>query len=332
MSLSILCITDHIAHNETNSFYRLISGLVRDHRIREVWVATRGSLNNQRFFECSTTMVNALKAGPELAYTETHEFWKGTSIQRDIRDFDGIFLRLPRPVSDDFFLFLERSFPKPEMIINRPSGIVKVSSKEYLLEVASICPPIALVDKLSEIKEMQKEYGELVLKPLREYGGKGIVRIKDDLVTDGGPWEDFTGWYIKKQDKGEFPMLSMKFLPRVTEGDKRIIVVNRQIIGASVRMPSPGSWLCNVAQGGRAELAVPAPEEVKMANTLSSMLMDLGVILFGFDTLVNDNGNRVLSEINALSPGGIWPAELQSGRPLTWQTATALVDYWEVKK
>jgi len=128
-----------------------------------------------------------------------------------------------------------------------------------------------------------------------------------------------------------FPMLSMTFLKNVTKGDKRTIVANYQVLGSALRLPAPDSWMCNVAQGGHAVAAEPDEEEKIIENTLTPLLHRKGVVMYGFDTLVDDDGGRVLSEINTLSIGGLVPLEELTGKPVLSRAARLLWDYVEGK-
>jgi glutathione synthase len=122
-------------------------------------------------------------------------------------------------------------------------------------------------------------------------------------------------------------MLAMKYLPNVSKGDKRIVVANGKIMLSTIRYPSRDSWLCNIAQGGVSKMAQPSPNERKIAHTLSPVLKNFGVILYGFDTLVNNRGKRILSEINTLSIGGIKPAEVESGRKIAPTIAQRIINH-----
>lgn len=332
MGMNILCLTDHTTHNEANSFYRLAEGIIGDERVDKLWVATKGHGLNEAFFDGRSTLIHTIQMTPDFHYSDVHESWDSEQTLFQLNDFDAVVLRVPRTVSDHFFEFLEKHFHDPHMIVNRPSGILRVSSKAFLLEVKEWCPPVRMIYTVADVIRVLEDIGPIVLKPLKQYGGKGVVRLINDQVSDGHSDWPFHEWIRKSEREGLFPMLAMKYLPRVTEGDKRIIVANGQIIGASLRMPSPGKWLCNVAQGGKAEVANITPNEEAMAVALAKVLLDHGVVVFGFDTLVDDGGVRVLSEINALSPGGIWPAELQTGRPLTMLVARAIIDYLTAQK
>jgi len=121
--------------------------------------------------------------------------------------------------------------------------------------------------------------------------------------------------------------LAMKYLKNVSQGDKRILVVNGKIMGASLRIPKPGQWLCNVSQGGTSVAAEITPEEEEMIAAVAPVLLEKGVVIFGADTLMDDDGKRVLSELNTNSIGGFPQAEAQTGRPILQQTINGIYTY-----
>ena len=213
------------------------------------------------------------------------------------------------------------------MIVNRPSGIIRTSSKAFLLEVAEVCPPIRLVRSVEEVLAYAQEF-PLVLKPLREYGGKGVIKIKGQDLDDGNQIYDAQKYLQQLRPVLESEgMLAMKFLKNVSQGDKRIIVVGGEIMACSLRLPAADSWLCNVAQGGTAVAATAEPEERELVATIHPKLAAAGVLIYGVDTLVNDDGQRVLSEINTLSIGGFPQAEQQQGRPIIQPTIDKIFQY-----
>jgi glutathione synthase len=176
------------------------------------------------------------------------------------------------------------------------------------------------------------EQTDLVLKPLQEYGGKGLLRIQNKVVDDGDNSYDLTAYAPQLSERlAEGALLAMKFLKNVNQGDKRIIVVNGEIMAASLRLPPPDSWLCNVARGGTSVPAEVTPAEIEIIQTINPHLLEAGVLIYGADTLVDDNGKRVLSEINTLSIGGFPQAEAQTGRPIVSLTIDKLFKYADVK-
>ena len=161
----------------------------------------------------------------------------------------------------------------------------------------------------------------IVLKPFLNYGGKGILKIKDDLVWEGQQASPYSDW-VAAQDFDNFEYLGMQYMENVHLGDKRIIVCNGQILTAAIRYPAEGSWMCNVAQGGHSAPSKPTLEEYQMIDKLTPILLPKGIVIYGVDTLAGPEGKRVLSEINTLSIGGIAP----SGQNVVQKAVNAI---WE---
>lgn len=326
MKKNLLIVTDHSTHSASNSLYELSDALRNDMRCDHVWVASKGHKLNYDFFsgiEGAPLFAAEVQSG--FSYDPTGEFILQHSKETELNEVGAILVRMPQPLDKNFLLSLEKLIPQ-EKIVNHPSGTILTSSKEFLLKVAHHCPDPKLINSAEEAIELSKEY-EIVLKPLYSYGGRGIIRLSQDAIWLGiykHPVENALA-ILQHQS---FPMLSMRYLPNVAQGDKRTIVVNGQIMGSAVRMPAPGSWICNVAQGGHAFLSDINEEERKIEEELTPLLQSKGVIFYGFDTLVDDNGKRVLSEINTLSIGGLGPIEEMSGRPVLKRAAELLWNYW----
>jgi glutathione synthase len=110
--------------------------------------------------------------------------------------------------------------------------------------------------------------------------------------------------------------LAVRYLKNVRQGDKRIIVIDGQVMGASLRLPAEQSWICNVAMGGSSHYTEVAPEEIEIIQSIDPMLSSNGVVMYGVDTLVGDDGKRVLSEINTTSIGGLPQIAQLTGEPI----------------
>ncbi len=315
--LSFLVLTDHSGHSDQNSVYSLVTTLAADPRCAYVDVASRGDARNHAFFRGGNAQVLGTRVTGALVYDAEGAAFASADRSLDPTAYDVIWLRLPHPVPTAFFAFLADLAPAPPaasgpVIVNNPAGIAQTGDKAFLQHFPDWTPPARLVRTAEETQEFLRHF-PLVLKPLRAYGGKGILRIER-------PDE------VEKVDFTE-PYLAMKFLQHVSEGDKRILVVNGRIMAASLRLPAPGEWLCNVAQGGKSVSAEVTPRERAMIEALSPTLLHHGICFAGVDTLVGDDGLRVLSEINTLSIGGFPQAEAQTGRPILQQTIDELFTY-----
>jgi len=327
MKLNMLVVTDHTTHSESNSVYQLSRALRHDPRCGTMWVCSKGHQQNAAFFE---GIPNAEIFAPEV--TELFSFeasgsyfhQAGTSLDRE--RIDVILVRMPQPVDAAFIFSLENIVP-PHHIINSPAGIVETATKAFLMDVSYLCPEPVICHSMEEAIELSRQK-EIVLKPMLSYGGRGIVRLSTEHCWNENecmPLDQLSSFL----SNGHFPMLAMKFLKHVTQGDKRTIVVNRQILGSALRMPATGSWMCNVAQGGHALLAEADADEHIIQEILTPLLYRKGIVIYGFDTLVDDDGRRVLSEINTLSIGGLVPLQEMSGKPILKRVAELLWDYIE---
>lgn len=324
--LRLLALTQHTVHGEENSIYPLLRDLLKHSRCEEIDVASRGLKENFLFFEKQA--VKSLIASPVtnnfFFYPDGRCFEKNLKRIR-ISDYDAVLLRLPHPVSDSFWHFLASQYPSM-LFINDPLGIEATGTKAFLLNFPELCPPMKHCTQLTEIEELRSKY-PIVLKPAKSYGGKGIIRISGNSVSlaEGGTLT--FGKWAKLNTGKQLDYIAVPFLKNVVMGDKRIVVCCSQILGASLRKPRPGNWVCNISQGGSSSGAEADEIELEMIRQINPVLEGFGIVFYGIDTLVNDDGKRVLSEINTLSIGGLPKIEEFSKRPVIKTAAKLLWDY-----
>jgi len=221
--------------------------------------------------------------------------------------------------------FLDEAFPK-QFIINAPSGIYEAGSKAFLMNFDTVCPPMKICTSIEDIIQFKKQF-PIVLKPFREYGGKGIVRVDGQKVWNGNIEMTFNE-FASNLEGGNVEYLGVKFLNNVKEGDKRIVVVNGKILGASLRLPPQDSWICNVAMGGSSHLSEIVEEENIIVETIDPLLSKMGIVMYGVDTLMGDDGKRVLSEINTTSIGGLVQIAQQKRLPIVEEAVELVLQYF----
>ncbi|MDF1698885.1 MAG: glutathione synthetase [Saprospiraceae bacterium] len=327
MKYNVLVLTDHSRHSDQNSIYAILDEMVRHPQCKRIDVISRGIEKNGYFFMGQDDAnLFGTTFGHQFKFTEDSYHFKKDLHKVHIKDYDIILMRLPRPVADSWLEWLMKT-AKHAVIINNPLGIIKTSSKKYLLNFPEQCPDMKLCNSISDVLEMAKNY-PIVLKPLREYGGKGIVRIEGGKVDTGNKSLDINSYLTSiENDLINDGYLGMKFLKNVRNGDKRILVVGGEIMACSLRIPAHGSWLCNVSQGGQSVKSDVTPEEVDIINAIAPKLLAEGILIFGVDTLEDDNGKRILSEVNTLSIGGFPQAQKQSGKPIIKMTIDKIFEY-----
>ena len=239
MKHHLLVVTDHLTHSAANSLYELVAALRNDPRDNDIWVCSRGLTENADFF--AGERVDTIMASPVTSNFIFHP--DGTYIQEsarqlDLSQIDSLLVRMPQPLDKNFLLSLN-SFVPAEKIINEPTGTIETSSKEFLMTVSHLCPSIQMCYSLEEAVELSRQY-EIVLKPLYSYGGRGILRLSPAYFWLGSV--RFRAEEIHELIPSDyFPMLAMRYLKNVSLGDKRIIIVNKQIVGSALRLPPADS-------------------------------------------------------------------------------------------
>lgn len=323
--LKLLVLTDHTGHSFQNSLYALVKAMRLNECCAFVDVASRGLPENNRFFkkmESSALWVN--RVGEHFDFHP-----EGLAFQQNLRmaffpEYDAVWLRMPPPLGRDFLYFLDKKFPS-RLIFNDPLGIWKTGSKEFLTNFPDVCPPLKICRSVEDIVEFKNQF-PIVLKPFRDYGGKGVVRIDGEQAWVGKKEMTFSD-FAEQNENAKLEYLAVKFLKNVHEGDKRIVVVDGQVMGASLRLPAGGSWLCNVAMGGKAVPSKVDADEMKIVERINPTLSEMGIVMYGVDTLVGDDGRRVLSEINTTSIGGLPQMAAHQGEPLVEQAVDLLWNF-----
>jgi glutathione synthase len=154
-------------------------------------------------------------------------------------------------------------------------------------------PPTLITRDLEEIKAFRDEFGDIVVKPLYGNGGAAVFRLTRDDLNFGSLYDLFATTFRE-------PWVVQRFIPEVTEGDKRIILVDGEFAGAVNRVPSPGDLRSNMVRGGAARETDLSPREREICEALGPSLKKMGLLFTGIDVI---NGN--LTEINVTSPTGI---------------------------
>ena len=324
--MKLLILTDHRGHTANNSLYAITRALVADERVGEVRIASRGTAANASFYTCSpsgkTLPLHATRASDEFAFDAQGSCFDESRLTPTPLTWpDLVFLRIPHPVPGTWFTYLREAFAKTR-IINRPEGIAATTSKEWLLNVPELCAPMQLCASPTAVQAFAKTRPS-VLKPLAGYGGRGILRAGEAGVQVGSKtvtWREWPNHGLAQQ-----PYLAVEFLPRVSEGDKRIVVVDGEVIGAVLRVPAEGHWLANVSQGAHAEPAELSFAERRIVDALAPHMNALGIVMYGIDTLIGNDGQRVLSEVNTMSVGGVTDLPPANGRTAAQRTAAALL-------
>jgi glutathione synthase len=180
------------------------------------------------------------------------------------------------------------------LVVNDPAAVRNAPEKLWVLDYARFMPPTVLTRSLAVARKFLDEHGEAVLKPLHGNAGKAVFKIERGGANLSALLEMFNAAYRE-------PHVLQGFLPEVSEGDKRIVLVDGEFAGAINRRPAAGEIRSNLAAGGSAEAADLTDTEQEICAVLGPELKRRGLLFVGIDVI----GGRWLTEINVTSPTGI---------------------------
>ena len=214
-------------------------------------------------------------------------------VNLDLSKANYILIRQNPPFNMDYItstLYLE-NIPKKVKILNNPISVRNISEKFYSINFLKFMPPTIFTKDLKLIKKFYKENNKIVIKPIHGYAGKDILFIDRNFN------EETIKIYIKKIGH----VMVQKFLPLVKHGDKRVFILNGKVKGAIRRVPSKGSILSNISQGGSALKTKLNKKELYISKVIAKKLKKNNIFFAGIDLI----SNYLIGDINVTSPTGL---------------------------
>jgi len=219
----------------------------------------------------------------------------GESVALDLAKVDVVLLRQDPPFDLQYITtthLLERIHPKT-LVVNNPSSVRNAPEKLFVMQFPHLMPPTLISRDRAEIEAFRAEHGDVVMKPLYGNGGAAVFKVSREDPNFGSLFDLFSVTFRE-------PWVIQRFLPKVTEGDKRIILVDGVAAGAINRVPAANDIRSNLVRGGAANATDLSPREKEICETIGPELKRLGLIFVGIDVI---DGN--LTEINVTSPTGL---------------------------
>jgi len=180
------------------------------------------------------------------------------------------------------------------LVVNDPAAVRNAPEKVWVLDFARFMPPTLITRSLEAARDFLAQHGEIVIKPLHGNAGKAVFKVGKDGANLAALLEMFNAAYRE-------PHVVQAFLPEVSHGDKRIVLVDGEVAGAINRRPGVGEIRSNLAAGGTAEASGLTDREQEICDALGPELKRRGLLFVGIDVI----GGRWLTEINVTSPTGI---------------------------
>jgi glutathione synthase len=213
---------------------------------------------------------------------------------RELAEMDVVLMRQDPPFDMAYITashFLEAIHPKT-LVVNNPIEVRNAPEKLFVTGFPGVQPPTLITSDAAAIYDFRARHGDMVLKPLFGGGGSGVVRIKaDDPNLDA---------LLELHAMiGREPVIAQKFIPAVSKGDKRVLLIDGEPVGAINRIPAEGQVRSNLARGGRAEAVELTARDLELCAIIGPELRRRGLLFVGIDVI-----GDYLTEINVTSPTG----------------------------
>ena len=218
----------------------------------------------------------------------------GDKRKRKLASFQAIFMRKDPPFDMNYIYttyMLDHVEAQGVLVVNKPSSLRDFNEKFYATHFPQFTPSMVVSQNTEVLKSFYFEHKDVVFKQLDGMGGKGIFRVREDDPNLNVVLEMLT-------EDGTTPIMGQKFLPEITAGDKRILIVDGETIPyALARVPPKGETRANLATGGTGLPQPLSQTDLAMANTMAPEFKNQGLLFVGIDVI-----GSYLTEVNITCP------------------------------
>ncbi|MFQ5330029.1 MAG: glutathione synthase [Thermodesulfobacteriota bacterium] len=220
----------------------------------------------------------------------------GTSETVDLREMDAIIMREDPPFDMEYLYstHLLGLIERDVFVMNSPRGIREANEKLYSLNFPEVIPDCLVTNEIEQLRAFLKDVGgRMVVKPLDSCSGRGVFALFEGDKNMSAILEMATNY-------GERQIIAQRYLPEIKEGDKRLILLDGEPIGAVSRVPRDDEHRGNIHVGARCEKAPVTDRDRHIAGVVSERLKEDGLHFVGLDVI-----GGVVTEINVTSPTGV---------------------------
>lgn len=247
-------------------------------------------------------------------------FWVGDRVRLPLEEMDAVFMRTDPPVTVPYLYatyILDYINPEKTLVVNSPSGIRAANEKMYALQFTGAIPETIVSQDKQVIRQFIEKQGTAVLKPLGGKAGEGILFLQTGDRNINSLIEISTY-------QGQVPVMVQSYLPAAKDGDKRIILLNGEPIGAVNRIPTGNEFRGNMAVGGRVAQVEITEREREICAQLAPTLQRDGLIFVGIDVI-----GGYLTEVNVTSPTGVREIDRLENTRLGYQVIEWIVNHFK---
>lgn len=248
------------------------------------------------------------------------EHWAdvGDYTDRPLADLDIVIMRKDPPFDSEFVYstyILERAEQDGVLVANRPQSLRDCNEKMFATAFSDLMSPTIVTRRADLLKTFHNEHKDVIFKPLDGMGGSSIFRLKEDDANVSVIIETLT-------NHGKQQIMAQKFIPQITSGDKRILMINGEPVPYSLaRIPAQGETRGNLAAGGRGVTQPLSEDDFRIARRIGPELKRRGLYFVGLDVI-----GDCLTEINVTSPTCVREISRDSGIDVAGQLVDTLLE------
>jgi glutathione synthase len=219
----------------------------------------------------------------------------GPAEELDLAQVDVVLMRQDPPFDMAYITathILEHIHPKT-LVVNDPAAVRNAPEKLFVTHFPELMPETLVTADRRQIMRFRERHGDIIVKPLFGNGGAGVFHLRPDDPNLNALVEMFT-------ERSREPLVVQRYVPDVRQGDKRIILVDGEAMGAINRVPAAGEARSNMHVGGRPEPTTLTDREREICARIGPELKARGMIFVGIDVI-----GGYLTEINVTSPTGL---------------------------
>jgi len=213
---------------------------------------------------------------------------------RSLSELDIIIMRVDPPFNMSYIYMtylLELAEQQGVLVVNRPQSLRDANEKLFTLQFPECCAPTLVASDMEQLKSFQSKHGDIIVKPLDGMGGASIFRIK---LADPNISVIFETMTLH----GKLPIIAQRFIPEISEGDKRILLIDGIAIPyALARIPAEGETRGNLAAGGSGVGVDLTERDQWICKQIGPQLCKMGLSFVGVDVI-----GDYITEINVTSP------------------------------
>ena len=259
----------------------------------------------QKDMACDSGNIVANAAQISITGDSADWFRASAPVAQPLSGFDAIVVRKDPPFDMEYIYatyLLELAERQGARVFNKPEAIRSHNEKLSIVQFPQFTAPTLITSDDARLRAFHELHRDIILKPLDGMGGTGVFRVKDDGMNLGSIIETLT-------DNGRQTIMVQRFIPEITQGDKRILLIGGKVVPFSLaRIPQGSEVRGNLAAGGLGVAQELSARDREIAETLAPLLYQRGLLLVGLDVI-----GDYLTEVNVTSPTCFQEIKQQKG-------------------